>query len=89
MKKKLKKASSACYWIDSDGVRHDGVHTGIRGDASNISGNVSGIYGDVSDISGNVSDICGNVSDICGDIDDCDITDNDRAKGVNITDLVE
>ena len=110
MKKKLKRVSSMCYWIDSDGVRHDVVHAGLGGDVtgiwgdatnlwgdatnlwgdvSNLSGNVSNIWGDVTGIWGDATNICGNVSDICGDIDDCDITDDDRAKGVKIADLVE
>jgi hypothetical protein len=82
MKKKLKRVRSMCYWIDGDGVRQDGIHAGIWG-------NVSGIRGNVTNLRGDVSGLSGDVSDICGDIDDCDITDDDRAKGVKIADLVE
>ena len=46
-----------------------------------VSGNVSGIRGNVSYIRGNVSDISGNLND-------CEITDEDRKKGIDINDLV-
>ena len=51
-------------------------------DGVRIEGAHSGIRGDVSDIRGNVSGIRGN-------LDDCEITDADREKGININDLVE
>ena len=74
MKKALKKSNKTIYHY-LDGERIEGAH-------KQISGNVS-------DIRGSVSDIRGNVSGIRGNLDDCGITDEDRAKGVNILDLVE
>ena len=40
-------------------------------------------------IGGNVSNIRGNVSDIRGNIDDCEITEEDREKGINISELIK
>ena len=60
----------------------------IRGDVSNIHGDVSGIRGDVSGIRGNVSCIHGNVSGIRGNVNDCEITQEEREKGIDIKDLL-
>lgn len=80
MQKKLTKID-AKIWHTKDGVRVDGVHDNIRGDVSGISGDVSGILGDVSGIRGNVSGIR-------GDINSCKITDEERKRGVDITELI-
>ena len=61
----------------------------ITGDDSRILGDRSRISGDVSNISGNVTGIFGDVTGIRGDLDDCDITAEERAKGINIEDLIE
>ena len=34
------------------------------------------------------SDVSGNLTDVCGDLDECEISDSDRKKGVNIEDLI-
>ncbi len=75
MLKKLEKIKNKIYWIDENGKRHDGVN-----------GN---IIGDVSDIIGDVSWISGNVNGIRGDIDECQITMEERKKGIDITDLID
>ena len=51
-----------------------GIHDGIRGDVSGIIGDVSGI--------------CGNVSGIRGNLDECEIADDERADGVDVSRLV-
>jgi len=78
--------------------------SGITGDISGISGNVSNLFGDVSEISGDISNIygeissnlsgdlfgiSGNVFGISGNIDDCELTEEDRKKGVDIENLVK
>jgi prophage DNA circulation protein len=95
MIKKLTKIESKTHYY-KDGKIFYGIHDGIRGDVSNISGNVSDIRGGVSDIrgdvsgiSGNVSNISGNVSGISGNLDDCEITEEDRKKGIDIKDLIK
>ena len=62
---------------------------GLTGDVSNIRGDVSGITGDVSNIRGDMSGITGNVSYIRGDVDDCEITDEERKKEIDISDLIK
>lgn len=54
-----------------------------------ISGDTSGIRGDISGIRGDVSKIEGNVSGITGNLDDCQITEEDRKRGVNIKELIK
>lgn len=81
MKKALKRAFGVCYYY-KDGKRIEGVHDRISGDVSGISGDVSGISGDVGGISGDVNGLYGN-------LDDCELTDEERTKGVDIKDLIE
>ena len=51
------------------------MHDGITGDLSNVSGNLTGVRGDLTGVS--------------GDLDLCEITEEERAAGVNINDLIE
>jgi len=50
---------------------------------------VSGLYGDVSGLHGDVSGLYGNVSGIRGSIDECQLTTEERLRGVAITELME
>lgn len=72
MKKKLKTGAKLYHYKDD--LKVLGAHDKISGDVSRIRGDVSGITGDVSGIT--------------GDLDDCEITEEDREKGINIKDLV-
>jgi len=56
------------------GVYHTKNGKKIEGLHSGLSGDVSGLRGDVSGLS--------------GDIDDCELTDEDRQKGVDVKDLI-
>jgi len=76
MKKELKKINKV------------GVHSGISGNINGISGDTSRISGNTSEISGDVSRISGDVSEISGNLDLCDITKEEREKGIDINELV-
>ena len=88
MKRCLEKSKPECFYF-VDGERKAGVHSDISGNVTGISGNVTDIIGDVSGIIGNVTDIIGDVSGIIGDVDDCEITGEEREKGVVISDLIK
>jgi len=75
----LTRATPCYHYVDGEKV--PGVHSSLCGDVSGIRGDVSGIYGNVSDIHGNVSGIRGN-------LDECNITEEERAAGVDINTLV-
>ena len=62
---------------------------GITGMHSGITGNLNGITGDLSGITGNLTGITGNLTGITGNLDTCDITDEERKKGINITELLK
>jgi len=79
MKKVLTKIENNIYYF-KDGVKILGIH-------SNISGDISGIRGDISEIRGDISGIRGDISGIRGNLDDAGITDEERTKGVYISDL--
>ena len=88
MKKQLKRTKIKVYYYKDD-KKIIGAHENIRGDVSEIRGDISGISGDVSEVSGDVSEVNGDVSGIRGDIDLCEITKEDRQKGINIDDLID
>jgi len=46
-------------------------------------------HGGVAGLTGNCSGLTGDCSDLRGNIDDCDLTDEDREKGINIRDLIK
>ena len=96
MKKALKKEICQIYYYDKDGKRIDGVPaditgdlTGIRGDLTNITGDLTDISGNLSGISGDLTDIRGDLTGVSGDISDCEITEEERKKGIDIKDLIK
>jgi hypothetical protein len=54
----------------------------LTGDTPRLTGDLSGLWG-------NVTDLRGDVTGVQGDLDGCDLTPEDRAAGVLISDLVE
>ena len=80
MKKGLAKTVNE-IWHFKNGKKISGCHDRIFGD-------VSGISGDVSRISGNVSGISGDATNVTGNIEDCEITEEERKKGVRLNDLI-
>jgi len=60
----------------------------LKSTAEKIIGMHDDICGDVSGISGDVSAIRGDVSGIRGDLDACELTVEDRTRGIDIHQLV-
>lgn len=69
-------------WPRKDSEPLSGVHVNLIGD-------LSGLRGDASGLRGNVRGLRGYVTGLSGDVDDCEITEEERAAGVDVTDLVE
>ena len=46
-------------------------------------------YGVPDGITGDLSGITGDLSDITGDIDACELTDEDKKRGVNVSELIQ
>ena len=72
---------------DISGVRGD--LSGVSGDLSGVSGNLSGVRGNLSGVRGDLSGVSGYLSGVRGNLDDCEITDADRERGVQIADLID
>ena len=94
MKNKLKK-TTVTIWHFVDGVKVDGAPSTVWGDVSDVSGDLSdvrgdlsGVRGDLSGVRGDLSGVRGYLSGVRGDLDICEITDEDRVKGINISDLI-
>ena len=88
MKKNLNKIKYSLYHYEN-GKRIEGIHDRLYGNITELSGNVSELLiGNISGLSGNVSGLYGDASGLFGELDSCEITDEERAKGININDLV-
>ena len=72
MKKALTKTQSLYHAVN--GLRVEGPYSDLRGDCSGLRGDCSGLGGDCSGLG--------------GDLDECEITEEERATGVNIEELV-
>ena len=70
--------------------------TGVRGDLTGVWGSLTGVWGDLTNargsltgVSGNLTGVWGDLTGVRGDLSDCAITDEDRAAGVDINDLID
>ena len=93
MKKDLKKYVGTFYFVD--GRKKFGAPSWVYGDLSEVRGDLSGVYGDLSGVRGDLSGVYGDLSGVYGDLsgvygdlDDCDLSDDDRKKGVTIKELI-
>ena len=88
MKKTLTKQTLDLYhFVNNRRVAIDPKYTstfpvGIRGD-------LSGIRGDLSGISGDLTEIYGDLTGVYGDLTDCEITEEDRKRGIDIKELIQ
>jgi hypothetical protein len=101
MKKALNKIDQKIYYV-VDGVMRDGAPssvwgnlTGVSGDLTDVWGNLTGVSGDLSGVTGNLSGVwgdlsgvTGNLSGVWGDLDDCELTPEDRERGVSVEELL-
>ena len=88
MKKALTRNTEKKCWYFVNGKKIDGVPSDLRGDVSDLRGDVSDLWGNVSDLRGDVSDLLGDVSGLRGDVGECEITDEERKGGVNVSNLI-
>lgn len=87
MKKGLIKRKKELYYY-KDGNRIEGANPDLIGNCSGLSGDCSGLSGDCTWLKGSCSGLSGNCSNLSGDLDDCELTEEERKKGINIKDLV-
>lgn len=80
MERNLHRHGGELYHV-VNGIKVDGASPNLSGDCSGLSGNCSGLWG-------NCSALRGDCSGLRGDLDSCGLTDEDRARGVSIADLV-
>ena len=88
MKRALRTIGTTGLYHFVDGVRIAGAPSDLWGDVSGLRGNVSDLWGNVSGLWGNVSGLRGNVSGLRGDVGECEITDEERENGVDVSTLV-
>ena len=80
MKKALSRVTTKLYHYKGD-IKVDGTN-------SEMIGNCTGLYGNCTGLYGNCTGLYGNCSGLYGDLYECDITDEDRKKGIDIAELV-
>ena len=66
-----------------------GYCTGLSGDCSNLSGYCTGLSGDCSGLSGDCTGLSGYCTSLSGDLDMCEVSNEERKKGMKITELVK
>ena len=95
MEKKLTRVKTNVYFY-KDGKRIEGFPpcvsgnlSNVRGDLTGVSGDLSEVWGNLSSVRGNLTNVWGNLTNVWGDLSDCAITDEDRAAGVYIKDLID
>ena len=76
-------------WLRGNVSGLKGNVSGLTGDVSGLKGDVSGLRGDASGLKGDVSGLRGDVSWLRGDVNICNITDKERAAGIDIEQLVK
>ena len=90
MIRKLEKISmtKAIYHYNEFGEKVFGITRKMSGDSTGLRGDCSDLIGDCTGLVGDCSMLIGDCTGISGDLDMCDITDEERASGVNIADLI-
>jgi len=94
MKKALSRVATKLYHYKGD-IKVDGTNgemigdcTRLNGNCTGLSGDCTGLSGDCSGLYGNCTSLNGNCTGLRGDLYECDITDEDRKKGIDIAVLV-
>ena len=87
MKKALRKSVGLYHIVN--GERVAGSYLGLSGDCTELWGDCSGLRGDCSGLRGSCSGLWGDCSGLSGNLDECEITDEERAAGVVIEELIK
>jgi len=61
----------------------------VWGNLNGVYGDLSAVRGDLTGVSGDLTGVSGNLTGVYGDLDDCEISENDRAIGIDINDLIK
>jgi len=87
MKKALSRVTTKLYHYKGD-IKVDGTNGAMIGNCTSLYGDCTSLYGNCSGLRGDCTSLYGNCSGLPGDLDECDITDEDRKKGIGIAVLV-
>ena len=87
MKRALRKPSGIYHY--KDGERIYEPPDGVRGDLTGVRGDLTWVRGDLTGVSGDLTGVRGGLTGVSGDVDACQLTSEERARGVNVADLLE
>jgi hypothetical protein len=82
MKQKLKLIKTELFYFDKNKNKIEGKNPSMRGYCTGLSGDCTGLRGYCTGLSGD----CTGLS---GDIDSCELTEEERKKGIDIQNLRE
>lgn len=95
MKKALRKSPVLWHYSEPMGTKVKGPNPNMHGDCSELRGDCTGLEGDCSELQGNCSNLWGDCTGLAGDctglegnLDECCISEEQRARGVHLADLV-
>ena len=88
MKRKLQKTVFPIHHY-VDGKKIEGAPPCVSGNLDGVWGNLTGVRGNLDGVWGNLADVRGDLTGVRGDLDDCELTPEDRAAGVDIQMLIE
>ena len=88
MKKALTKAEKNLYYYEM-GTKKEGQNRKMYGDCTGLRGDCTGLRGDCTGLEGDCTGLRGNCSGLIGDFENCEITEDDKKKGINISDLIK
>ena len=88
MEKKLTRVKTNVYFY-KNGKKIEGHPPCVWGSLTGVSGDLSEVSGNLSGVSGDLTGVRGDLTGVRGDLSDCAITDEDRASGIDIIDLID
>ena len=88
MEKKLTRFKTNVYFY-KNGKKIEGFPPRVSGSLTGVSGNLSDVSGNLSGVRGDLTGLRGNLTGVRGYLSDCAITDEDRASGIDIIDLID
>ena len=88
MEKKLTRVKTNVYFY-KNGKRIEGFPPCVSGDLTDVRGDLTNVRGDLTGVWGDLTGVRGSLTGVRGYVSDCAITDEERAAGVDINDLID
>ena len=88
MKKALRTIEYTTLYHELDGQKVLGKNPNMSGNCFGLVGDCTGLAGDCSGLFGDCTGVYGNCVGVWGNFYECNLTKEDREKGINIRELI-